>query len=322
MTIEDYQTHQFRLVLADPQLTIAQLAHLEQHLGINKDNLTQIEVTVVAQYPRASSLSLKTLPCNTLPRNTLTNDSSPYPAADKTTDIEQNHNTFAQNYRQAELTDSTPRLWLSYFIHLPKELADQERLNTFIESSGWLPRCAQEVMFSDYLWEGTCLECFIGGFATEYVEVNASPTGQYALYHFQDYRQPNIMPPPPLYLSQDKPTTASRQRAYVRWQDSNDSNSAFTKYGLSPVKEDFYPSAYIINPAAIWSSKFCPASPTLLQRHLTIDLKQLPKSLLPLSHLHPCVILNIDGIAFYYAPQHAPTPDFHNRRYWQSIGRQ
>ncbi|WP_131667783.1 hypothetical protein [Psychrobacter pygoscelis] len=318
MTIEDYQTRQFRLVLADPQLTIAQLAHLEQHLGINKHNLTQIEVTVVAQYPRASALSFKTLPHSTLINNSR---AISYPAADKSTDTEQNHNTFAQTYRRAELTDSTPRLWLSYFIHLPKELADQERLNTFIESSGWLPRCAQEVMFSDYLWEGTCLECFIGGFGTEYVEVNASPTGQYALYHFQDYRQPNDMPPPPLYLSQDKPTTASRQRAYISWQDNNDSNSAFTKYGVSPVS-DFCPSTYTINPTAIQSSEFCPAYPTLLQRHLTIDLKQLPKSLLPLTDLHPCVILNLDGIAFYYAPQHAPTPDFHNRHYWHTIGRQ
>ena len=321
MTIEDYQTHQFRLVLADPQLTIGQLAHLEQHLGINKNNLTQIEVTVVAQYPRASTLSLKTLPYSTLPRNTLTNDSGPYPTADETIDIEQNHNDLAQTYRRAEPIDSAPRLWLSYFIHLPQEFADQERLNTFIESSGWLPRRAQQVMFSDYLWEGTCLECFVGGSGTEYIEVNASPTGQYALYHFQDYRQPNIMPPPPLYLSQDKPTTASRQRAYVRWQDSNDSNSAFTKCGVSPVS-DFCPSTYTIDPNAIQSSEFCPAYPTLLQRHLTIDLKQLPKSLLPFSHLPPCVILNLDGIAFYYAPQHAPTPDFHNRRYWQSIGRQ
>lgn len=48
---------------------------------------------------------------------------------------------------------------------------------------------------SDFLWEKNCLECFITDNHKSYFEINASPTGAYALYQFDDYRLPKQMPP-------------------------------------------------------------------------------------------------------------------------------
>lgn len=49
----------------------------------------------------------------------------------------------------------------------------------------------------DGLWQSTCLECF---FKTpgdaRYVEFNATPRRKWNLYQFDDYRQPDCLPPP------------------------------------------------------------------------------------------------------------------------------
>ncbi|MDO4426914.1 MAG: hypothetical protein Q4B88_02180 [Moraxella sp.] len=48
---------------------------------------------------------------------------------------------------------------------------------------------------ADFLWEKDCLECFIGIDEHAYFEVNASPNGAFALYHFESYRNPAHLPP-------------------------------------------------------------------------------------------------------------------------------
>lgn len=60
--------------------------------------------------------------------------------------------------------------------------------------------------FTDYLWKDTCLECFIGQSSTKnYIEINASTEGNYAIYHFDDYRIPTIIPPKRLLLLDNNP---------------------------------------------------------------------------------------------------------------------
>ncbi len=40
----------------------------------------------------------------------------------------------------------------------------------------------------DNLWQTTCFECFVGTLQAPYLEVNASPSGEWQGYHFTDYR--------------------------------------------------------------------------------------------------------------------------------------
>lgn len=41
----------------------------------------------------------------------------------------------------------------------------------------------------DELWQTTCFECFIGTSRSPYLEINASPSGDWQAYYFTDYRQ-------------------------------------------------------------------------------------------------------------------------------------
>lgn len=43
----------------------------------------------------------------------------------------------------------------------------------------------------DYLWEKTCFEAFIGSSGkSDYIELNISPSGDWNIYEFRDYRKP------------------------------------------------------------------------------------------------------------------------------------
>jgi hypothetical protein len=42
---------------------------------------------------------------------------------------------------------------------------------------------------ADELWRHTCFEAFIAGSTSVYYELNLSPSSQWALYRFDDYRQ-------------------------------------------------------------------------------------------------------------------------------------
>lgn len=53
-----------------------------------------------------------------------------------------------------------------------------------------LPKLNSSSLFKDELWKHTCLEFFVKNLnSTEYTELNFSPSGDYAVYHFKNYRE-------------------------------------------------------------------------------------------------------------------------------------
>ncbi|WP_350560049.1 hypothetical protein [Psychrobacter sp. CAL346-MNA-CIBAN-0220] len=207
----------------------------------------------------------------------------------------------------ATITQQTePQLWLTYQIQLQHpSLAAQLNWPTWDQA---------RVNFTDYLWEQTCLECFIsdGSMSTDestaYVEVNASPGGCYALYHFKGYRTPSTLPPTPLLKADGK------LPAHINWAK----NLSRTESHTSSILE------------SLLSHSIVP--PYYYERSFGIPLNQLPSNLLassnnnnssgkasnniPIKQLHPCVILKFSKVFLYFAPIHASPPDFHQRRYW------
>ncbi len=72
---------------------------------------------------------------------------------------------------------------------------------------------------ADFLWQENCLECFIEYNEQDaYFESNVALDGRYNLYHFDNYRTPNSLPP--------------------RWADSNDIDIWLIKN--STIVDDFY----------------------------------------------------------------------------------
>ncbi|WP_372843853.1 hypothetical protein [Psychrobacter sp.] len=170
----------------------------------------------------------------------------------------------------------------------------------------WPTWRADKVGFKDYLWQQTCLECFIAGslvksrlndsddlFSTNqktaYIEINASPNGQYALYKFNSYRSPATLPPTPL-LQADRQT-----RAFIDWHRPSKRQTASQT-----------------------------SAPKLFQyqRCFQVPLSQCYDDACHygyqpiIDYLHPCVILSFGTTLLYFAPKHASPPDFHNRQYW------
>ena len=195
-------------------------------------------------------------------------------------------------------------LQLTYHITLPNQmLADK------LDWPMWQP---EQVRFSDYLWEETCLECFITGstinshtvpeYTTSYVEINANPDGRYALYQFQSYRNPATLPPTPLY--QDDGHT----RASIEWNNkpnhqSTSANMHLLRASDTLLKPELKPNSY--------------------ERIFNVPLTQLSDSHLKyainntiIEQIHPCVILWLDKTPLYFATSHASPPDFHNRQCW------
>lgn len=303
-----YQTRRFTLALATSALTPTEIIQLEQCSGMSLAQLATLQVSVLASLPTDAIATTPTFAETLTPQATNAHSDA---NADACAGISANGNintslVDAEYRRQAQefnahrraraSVDAAPRLYLSYFIHQP--LLEQPMNSRLLAKLlGWQAWQPQQVLFCDYLWEHTCLECFIAGAASEYVEINASPVGPYALYHFSDYRQPATLPPPPLYrgssLTIDKQPLADRQRAHIDWQSDMLRNLN--------ADESAYPLAHS------------------LSRHFSLELSQLPVTLLPLTQLHPCVILMLGEIQLYYAPQHAQPADFHNRAHWQPL---
>ena len=181
-------------------------------------------------------------------------------------------------------------LQLSYQITLPSSVLAKQL--------DW-PRWQQsQVGFSDYLWEETCLECFITGDLVNdtdaintqqtapYIEINASPDGRYALYQFERYRNPATLPPIPLY------ETNGHTRAAVNWTDRTPSPT------LSVADKPFH-----------------------YERSFSLPMTQLPNQRYSIGnavieHIHPCVILRFGETVLYFASDHATPPDFHNSDHW------
>ncbi len=197
------------------------------------------------------------------------------------------------------LAQPEPQLVLHYRVKLPSSI-----LAAQLDWPVWDPI---QVQFTDYLWQSTCLECFIAKSYVEnsaeidsaidsiaeqknqYIEINASPSGRFALYHFSDYRTPNTLPPSALLQ------LATDQLAYINW---------------NPVLSPKQPSTL--------------AMPSY-ERCFGLPLDQLPFNLFTKkqinAQINPCVILKFGEVILYFAPRHAAPPDFHHRRYWSYLKR-
>lgn len=173
-------------------------------------------------------------------------------------------------------------LQLQFTIHIPSVIADRIQWQTFSVANGTF----SDDLWQDYLWQDSCLECFIGKTGVnEYIEINASPTGNYAVYHFEDYRTPNSMPPMPLKTT----TNTKTKKGQIQWQPQ-----------ANPI---YYKNKQNIH----------------YQRRFSFDLSQLPTGLVNFNLIHPCVILYFDHSPLFFAHQHANPPDFHQQAFWQTF---
>ncbi len=171
-----------------------------------------------------------------------------------------------------------PSLLLKFDIKLNSDtLADQ------LDWPVWQQR---DVSFEHYLWERTCLECFIQNTAldqnnsTSYIEINVSPSGHYAFYQFEGYRNPSTLPPIPLIKK------GGEKYATIMWCDTSDTSDT-QRY----------------------------------QRRFAIPLTQMPQHVFDnqsviFKRLNLCVILYFGDTALYFAKAHPTPPDFHNQQYW------
>ena len=258
----------------------------------------------------------------------------------------------------ANITRSTQQpewyLQLDYHITLPlKSLAAQ------LDWPTWQPT---QVGFADYLWEQTCLECFLaGGLITDrlinnsvsindvnkigidgvdanktsaYIEVNASPDGRYALYEFESYRNPATLPPTPLLQ------TDGQTRAFINWtanhcpvSNSAGSNGIANNDTANAAQNSL--SAQIEPAIDSLIPNTSTANSYLYQRSFAVPLSQLSNAKafindMGIEYIHPCVILSfattvsrrLGTTALYFAPKHASPPDFHNLQYWSVFDKQ
>lgn len=209
-----------------------------------------------------------------------------------------------------------PELQLDYQICLPST-----SLATQLDWPTWQK---EQVSFTDYLWERTCLECFISGKTIDtdeartgrYIEINVSPSGQYALYKFNDYRTPSTLPPVPL-LQADGHT-----KAHITWADNLTISQLDSLNRLSPAPQP--PNTSQTLTALIFTPYYH------YRRRFKVSLDQIAVNLsindcndccdnTSLDLLHPCVILQLRDTHLYFASAHASPPDFHQRRYWSKL---
>ena len=253
----------------------------------------------------------------------------------------------------AQITRSTQQpewyLQLDYHITLPlKSLAAQ------LDWPTWQPT---QVGFADYLWEQTCLECFLAGGlinsrlinnsasindvneigidgadankTSAYIEVNASPDGRYALYEFESYRNPATLPPTPL-LQPDGQT-----RAFINWTANHCPVSNGIANNDTANAEQNSLSAQIEPAIDSLTPNTSTANSYLYERSFAVPLSQLSNAKafiddMGIEYIHPCVILSfattfgrrLGTTALYFAPKHASPPDFHNLQYWSVFDKQ
>ncbi len=210
------------------------------------------------------------------------------------------------------------QLVLTYQVTLPSQtLANQLHWPTWQQT---------QVNFTDYLWEETCLECFIAGSdidgskvnnkdivathhpkphkiplqqTTAYIEINANPDGRYAVYQFEGYRNPAALPPVPSYET-DGTTCAS-----IGWNNPKDLTALSVASHLSKT------------PMVV-------QTPAHYERSFSLPITQLPNQQYAIANMrieqiHPCVILWFGETDLYFASGHASPPDFHNRDYWPNF---
>ncbi len=219
----------------------------------------------------------------------------------------------------------TPRLNLTYNLKLPRPFAAQ------LEWSQWQPKY---VGFSDYLWEHTCLECFLGTAQygastvnanhadasrvktdTAYIEINASPSGRYAVYRFDSYRSPATLPPPRLLLTDNRHASIHWDNTVVDALDAQCTSLVYL-YPLSKYAPASLISRYLHLDWYVSFNKYV--------RRFSVPLQQLSDEQFTIGdvrvqQIHPCVILRLADSTLYFAPEHPGVPDFHARRTWSNI---
>lgn len=238
----------------------------------------------------------------------------------------------AQSIKQPEW-----QLQLDYRVTLPlKSLAAQ---------LDWPIWQSAQVGFVDYLWEQTCLECFLAGTLIDstvsinntnemgidsidgnktspYIEINANPDGRYALYQFKSYRNPAALPPTPL-LQADGQTSA-----FINWTASDclASNGTANPEQKS-LSEQIKPFIDSLTPNITTTKTY------VYERSFSLSLSQIhnKEDIINdtdngIDYIHPCVILSFSTTfgttALYFAPKHASPPDFHNLQYWSVFDKQ
>lgn len=207
------------------------------------------------------------------------------------------------------------QLMLTYKVILPSQiLANQLH---------WPSWQQTQVDFTDSLWKETCLECFIAGSevdgskinkedivachqtephkiplqqATAYIEINASPDGRYAVYQFENYRNPSTLPPVPLY------ETDETTRVSINWNNHKDLTATSIESLLSSTP------TVVQTPAHYERSFSLPITQLQNQQYAIANMM--------IEQIHPCVILWFGKTDLYFASGHAYPPDFHNRDYW------
>ncbi|WP_201586409.1 DOMON domain-containing protein [Psychrobacter jeotgali] len=208
------------------------------------------------------------------------------------------------------------KLQLHYSIKLP--------CLTLATQLDWPTWELNQVVFTDYLWERTCLECFIAGDLLDaqqpssYIELNACPNGRYALYKFDNYRTPASLPPRPLLRATENLYAA------ITWTNIPiDANLSSNLYGTAAK---LAPPSKLINSAkTITTATFMAAYH--YKRSFELPLDQLNSEpfnndnskVFGISKLQPCVILKFGAINLYFASAHPHPPDFHQRHYWSHV---
>ena len=207
---------------------------------------------------------------------------------------------------EASIVLSTRQLWLSYQIQLPSV-----RLAAQLDWTAWQQ---SKVRFTDYLWERTCLECFVSSevfdATASYIEINVNPNGQYALYKFDKYRTPSTLPPVP--LMQANCTT----KANVTWAKnaSNQQAEPINRLKPHPALANHFVDSTITKFTPYYQYRRC-FGLSLEQLSLNTHNHDLSGDI-SIKLLHPCVILQFGKTNLYFAPAHATPPDFHQHCYW------
>lgn len=129
---------------------------------------------------------------------------------------------------------------------------------------------------NDYLWQQNCLELFVCGNDADYYEVNVSFDGKYAIYQFDSYRNPEILPP-------RKSSDITFQWRDVGKQDVKIGLDLVYQFSLlfSQGSSFNVDNINLINPCAI------------LYRNINGEKQPI-----------------------YYAVNHANPPDFHDKTHW------
>ena len=216
------------------------------------------------------------------------------------------HAQLLTRYLQDMTAHQHHRLILSYLINLPSsrhsinhsaDLTLMTDLPWFIWSD-LIPKINSKNNTTDYLWQSTCLECFISGTTknnasqtTDYIEINVASNGYHASYYFNDYRTPNTLPP---------------QKLLSLPQLHNISSILSVEPLLQTTHMPITATA---------------SMPIQMLRQISIDLYSLAKIWQTLTHIHPTVILQDKHTQqlLYFAPKHANPPDFHLRELWSTI---